>query len=136
MQETSRTFTDKDAVSAMDATVRNLGREFAAELKRLVSMGLTRPDMAENLFNELGLNRNEAHELVDSFFEELIVSLAVGKQVKLSGFGNFDIRDKNERPGRNPKTGEKVPITARRVVTFRPGQKLRARVDAYAGTGE
>ncbi len=92
--------------------------------------------MAESLFNEMGLNKKEARELVDSFFEELIASLAVGEQVKLSGFGNFDLRDKNERPGRNPKTGEKVPITARRVVTFRPGQKLRARVDAYAGTGE
>ncbi len=92
--------------------------------------------MAESLFNEIGLNKKEARELVDSFFEELISSLAVGEQVKLSGFGNFDIRDKNARPGRNPKTGEKVPITARRVVTFRPGQKLRARVDAYAGTGE
>ncbi len=92
--------------------------------------------MAESLFNELGLNRNEARELVDSYFEELIACLAVGEQVKLSGFGNFDLRDKNERPGRNPKTGEKVPITARRVVTFRPGQKLRARVHAYAGTGE
>ncbi len=99
-------------------------------------MGLTRADMAESLFNEMGLNRNEASELVDSYFEELIACLAVGEQVKLSGFGNFDIRDKNERPGRNPKTGEKIPITARRVVTFRPGQKLRARVDAYAGTGE
>ncbi len=99
-------------------------------------MALTKADMAESLFNELGLNKNEGRELVDSFFEELIASLAVGEQVKLSGFGNFDIRDKNERPGRNPKTGEKVPITARRVVTFRPGQKLRARVDTYAGTGE
>jgi len=92
--------------------------------------------MAESLFNEIGLNKKEARELVDSFFEELISSLAVGEQVKLSGFGNFDLRDKIARPGRNPKTGEKVPITARRVVTFRPGQKLRARVDAYAGTGE
>ncbi len=99
-------------------------------------MGLTRADMAESLFNEIGLNKKEARELVDSFFEELISSLAVGEQVKLSRFGNFDIRDKNERLGRNPKTGEKVPITARRVVTFRPGQKLRARVEAYAGTGE
>ena len=99
-------------------------------------MGLTRADMAKSLFNEMGLNKKEARELVDSFFEELISSLAVGEQVKLSGFGNFDIRDKNERPGRNPKTGEKIPITARRVVTFRPGQKLRARVDAYAGTRE
>ena len=57
-------------------------------------------------------------------------------KVKLSGFGNFDLRDKKERPGRNPKTGEEIPITARRVVTFRPGQKLKARVEAYAGTGE
>ncbi len=92
--------------------------------------------MAESLFNKLGLNKRESRKLVDSYFEELTASLAVGEQVRLSGFGNFDIRDKNERPGRNPKTGEKVPITARRVVTFRPGQKLRARVDAYAGTGE
>ncbi len=99
-------------------------------------MGLTRADMAESLFNEMGLNKNEARELVDSFFEELIASLAVGEQVRLSGFGNFDLRDKNERPGRNPKTGEKVTISARRVVTFRAGQKLQARVDAYAGTGE
>ena len=70
------------------------------------------------------------------YFEELRASLAVGEQVKLSGFGNFDLRDKNERPGRNPKTAEEIPITARRVVTFRPGQKLKARVEAYAGTGE
>ena len=99
-------------------------------------MGLTRADMAKSLFNEMGLNKKEARELVDSFFEELISSLAVGEQVKLSGLGNFDIRDKNERPGRNPKTGEKVPVKARRVVTFRPGHKLKARVEAYAGTAE
>ncbi len=99
-------------------------------------MALTRADMAKSLFNEMGLNEKEARELVDSFFEELVASLAVGEQIRLSGFGNFDLRNKNERPGRNPKTGEKVPITARRVVTFSAGQKLRARVDAYAGTGE
>ncbi len=104
--------------------------------KRLVSMALTRADMAESLFNELGLNKWEARELVNLFFEELTASLAVGKQVKLAGFGNFVLRDKSERPGRNPKTGEEIPITARRVVTFRPGEKLRARVEAYAGTGE
>ena len=92
--------------------------------------------MAESLFNELGLNKRESRELVDLYFEELIASLAAGEQVRLSGFGNFDLRDKNERPGRNPKTGEKIPITARRVVTFRPGQKLKARVEAYAGTRE
>ncbi len=99
-------------------------------------MSLTKADMAESLFNELGLNKREARELVVLYFEELTASLAVGEQIKLSGFGNFDLRDKKSRPGRNPQTGEKVPITARRVVTFRPGQKLKAQVQAYAGTGE
>ena len=99
-------------------------------------MALTKANMAESLFNVLGLNKREARELVDSFFEDLRAALAVGEQVKLSGFGNFDLRDKNKRPGRNPKTGEDIPITARRVVTFRPGQKLKARVEAYAGTRE
>lgn len=92
--------------------------------------------MAESLFNELGLNKREARELVELFFEDLRSALASGEQVKLSGFGNFDLRDKNQRPGRNPKTGKEIPITARRVVTFRPGQKLKARVEAYAGAGE
>ncbi len=99
-------------------------------------MALTKADMAESLFNELGLNKREARELVDFFFEDLRSALALGEQVKLSGFGNFDLRDKNQRPGRNPKTGEEIQITARRVVTFRPGQKLKARVEAYAGTRE
>ncbi len=99
-------------------------------------MSLTKVDMAESLFNKLGLNKREALELVDLCFEELVACLALGEQIKLSGFGNFDLRDKNERPGRNPKTGEKVLITARRVVTFSPGNKLKARVGAYAGTGE
>jgi len=96
-------------------------------------MALTRKDMVESLFNELGLNKKEARELLNLFFEELEASLAVGEQVKLTGFGNFDLRDKKRRPGRNPKTGEDIPIPARRVVTFRPGQKLRARVEGYAG---
>ena len=92
--------------------------------------------MAEFLFNELGLNKREARELVELFFEDLRAALASGEQIKLSGFGNFDLRDKNQRPGRNPKTGREIPITARRVVTFRPGQKLKTRVEAYAGAGE
>jgi integration host factor subunit alpha len=99
-------------------------------------LALTKADMAESLFNQLGLNKREARELVELFFEELRLALASGEQVKLSGFGNFDLRDKNQRPGRNPKTGKEIPITARRVVTFRPGQKLKARVEAYAGAGE
>ena len=99
-------------------------------------MALTKADMAERLFDDLGLNKREAKELVEAFFEEVRGSLEVGRQVKLSGFGNFDLRDKNKRPGRNPKTGEEIPISARRVVTFRPGQKLKARVEAYAGSIE
>jgi len=99
-------------------------------------MALTKVDMAESLFNKLGLNKQEARELVALYFQELGASLAVGEQIKLSGFGNFYLRDKDERPGRNPRTGEKVLITARRVVTFSPGNKLKARVEAYAGTAE
>jgi integration host factor subunit alpha len=95
---------------------------------------LTKAQMADRLFEELGLNKREAKEIVELFFEEVRGSLERNEQVKLSGFGNFDLRDKSERPGRNPKTGEEIPITARRVVTFRPGQKLKARVEAYAGT--
>lgn len=97
---------------------------------------LTKANMAELLYQELGLNKREAKELVEMFFEEIRTALEKGHQVKLSGFGNFDLRDKNQRPGRNPKTGEEIPISARRVVTFRPGQKLKARVEAYAGSIE
>ena len=96
-------------------------------------MALTKADMAERLFDELGLNKREAKDLVEIFFEEIRGALESGEQVKLSGFGNFDLRDKNQRPGRNPKTGEEIPISARTVVTFRPGQKLKERVEAFAG---
>jgi integration host factor subunit alpha len=92
-------------------------------------MALTKAEMAEHLFEELGLNKREAKDMVEMFFEEIRLSLENGRQVKLSGFGNFDLRDKKQRPGRNPKTGEEIPISARRVVTFRPGQKLKARVE-------
>ncbi|MEM9744337.1 MAG: integration host factor subunit alpha [Pseudomonadota bacterium] len=95
---------------------------------------LTKAQMADRLFDELGLNKREAKEIVEMFFDEIGTELEQNEQVKLSGFGNFDLREKNERPGRNPKTGEEIPISARRVVTFRPGQKLKARVEAYAGS--
>jgi integration host factor subunit alpha len=97
-------------------------------------MALTKADFAENLFDELGLNKREAKEMVELFFERIKESLEHGKEVKLSGFGKFELRDKSSRPGRNPKTGDEVAITARRVVTFRAGQKLKSRVEAYAGT--
>jgi integration host factor subunit alpha len=99
-------------------------------------MSLTKADIADRLFDEVGLNKREAKEFVDSFFEAVRNALEGGENVKLSGFGNFQLRDKNQRPGRNPKTGEEIPISARRVVTFRPGQKLRARVEAYVGSGD
>ncbi len=99
-------------------------------------MSLTKASIANRLFEEVGLNKREAKEFVDSYFEAMRLSLESGENIKLSGFGNFQLRDKAERPGRNPKTGEEIPITARRVVTFRPGQKLRARVEAYAGSGD
>jgi len=99
-------------------------------------MALTKADMAEHLFDELGLNKREAKEMVELFFEKIRSALEKGEQVKLSGFGNFDLREKKQRPGRNPKTGEEIPITARRVVTFRPGQKLKSRVEAYAGSDQ
>ncbi|WP_199611692.1 integration host factor subunit alpha [Flocculibacter collagenilyticus] len=92
-------------------------------------MALTKADIAEHLFTKMGLNKRDAKELVESFFEEIRSALEEGEEVKLSGFGNFETRDKKERPGRNPKTGEDIPISARRVVTFRPGQKLKARVE-------
>ena len=99
-------------------------------------MALTKAEMADRLFDEVGLNKREAKDFVDMFFDTLRSALEQGRQVKLSGFGNFDPRRKNERPGRNPKTGQEIPITARTVVTFRPGQKLKERVEEYAGSGQ
>ncbi len=95
-------------------------------------MTLTKADIVERILKDIGLNRKDAKELVDMFFEEIKHSLEQGHEVKLSGFGNFDLRDKNERPGRNPKTGEEIPVSARRVVTFKAGQKLKSRIENYS----
>ena len=89
---------------------------------------LTKADLAEMLFNDLGLNKREAKEMVEILFQELRGSLINGHPVRLSGFGNFELRKKAERPGRNPKTGEEIPISARRVVTFHASQKLKNKV--------
>jgi len=97
-------------------------------------MTITKADFAGSLFDELGIDRREAKVLVELFFEGIKDSLEQGKAVKISGFGKFELRDKTSRPGRNPKTGEETPISARRVVTFRSGQKLKARVDTIVGT--
>ena len=88
-------------------------------------MALTKAEMAERLFDEVGLNKREAKEFVDAFFDVLRESLEQGQQVKLSGFGNFDLRRKNQRPGRNPKTGEPLQIKAAKTPKFRAGKALK-----------
>lgn len=94
---------------------------------------LTKAELAELLFERVGLNKREAKDLVESFFDEIRIALEEGDAVKLSGFGNFQVRDKPQRPGRNPKTGEVIPIAARRVVTFHASQKLKSMVEAVPG---
>ena len=89
---------------------------------------VTKAELADALFERLGLNKREAKDMVDAFFDEIRQALERGESVKLSGFGNFQLRDKPQRPGRNPKTGEEIAITARRVVTFHASQKLKAAV--------
>jgi integration host factor subunit alpha len=90
---------------------------------------LTKAELAELLFEQVGLNKREAKELVEAFFATIRDALENGESVKLSGFGTYQLRDKPQRPGRNPKTGEAIAIAARRVVTFHPSQKLKDRVD-------
>jgi integration host factor subunit alpha len=94
---------------------------------------ITKAELADALFERLGLNKREAKDMVDSFFDEIRLALQRGESVKLSGFGNFQLRDKPQRPGRNPKTGEEIAITARRVVTFHASQKLKAAVGDSQG---
>lgn len=91
---------------------------------------ITKIDITEYLIEKYQLPKNEAKNVVENFFEEIRLSLESGNDVKLSGFGNFELRDKASRPGRNPKTGDIVPVSARRVVSFKPGQKLRTRVES------
>lgn len=94
-----------------------------------VDRTLTKAELTEFIFEQVGLNKREAKEIVDAFFAEISAALENGEEVKLSGFGNFQMRDKSSRPGRNPKTGESIPISARRVVTFHASQKLKEAVE-------
>lgn len=112
------------------------GSERADDLTSVQRQGttLTKAELADLLFEQVGLNKREAKDMVEAFFDEIGKALIRGESVKLSGFGNFVLRDKPQRPGRNPKTGEAIPISARRVVTFHASQKLKAQIDA-AGTG-
>jgi len=121
-------------VEMESVVVADLGRallasqENAAAEKELPT--LTKAELAEMLFEQVGLNKREAKDMVETFFEEIRDALERGESVKLSGFGNFQLRDKPQRPGRNPKTGQEIPISARRVVTFHASQKLKAMVDS------
>ena len=102
--------------------------------KKIKPINLTKAEMVEKLFTDVGINQREAREIVAAFFDVISIALENNQQVKLSGFGNFDVRDKKPRPGRNPKTGEAFQINARRVVTFTSGKKLRTRVEGYIGS--
>lgn len=100
-----------------------------------MTLTLTKAELADLLFDKVGLNKREAKDMVEAFFEEIRQSLETGESVKLSGFGNFQLRDKPQRPGRNPKTGEEIPISARRVVTFHASQKLKGMVEENYADG-
>ncbi|MBY0573741.1 MAG: integration host factor subunit alpha [Undibacterium sp.] len=97
---------------------------------------LTKAELAELLFEHVGLNKREAKDMVETFFNEIRDALESGAEVKLSGFGNFQLRDKPQRPGRNPKTGEEIPISARRVVTFHSSQKLKGMVEELSASSQ
>ena len=95
-------------------------------------MTLTKAELADLLFDKVGLNKREAKDMIDAFFDRIGQSLETGVEVKISGFGNFQLRNKSARPGRNPKTGQMIPIAARRVVTFHASQKLKDVVESHA----
>mgnify|MGYP001307398870 FL=1 len=97
-------------------------------------MTITKDSLVEMVHNEIGLNKREAKDLIESFFEEIKKSLENGNDIRLSGFGNFHLRDKAPRPGRNPKTGIEVTISSRRVVTFKSGLKLKSKLEGYDGS--
>ena len=102
--------------------------EFAVE--SLETPALTKAQLADLLFDQIGLNKRESKDMVDAFFDLIGAHLVAGDEVKLSGFGNFQMRIKAPRPGRNPRTGELIPIAARRVVTFHASQKLKSQLQA------
>ncbi len=97
-------------------------------VETLETPALTKAQLAELLFEQIGLNKRESKDMVDAFFDLVSHSLVEGNDVKITGFGNFQIRTKSPRPGRNPRTGEEIPIAARRVVTFHASQKLKEQI--------
>jgi integration host factor subunit alpha len=100
-------------------------------VETLETPALTKAQLAELLFEQIGLNKRESKDMIDAFFDLVIKSLVDGDDVKITGFGNFQIRTKAPRPGRNPRTGEPIPIDARRVVTFHASQKLKELIQEH-----
>jgi integration host factor subunit alpha len=101
-------------------------------VESLETPALTKAQLAELLFEQIGLNKRESKDMIDAFFDLISDSLVDGQDVKISSFGNFQIRTKAPRPGRNPRTGESIPIKARRVVTFHASHKLKALIQGDA----
>lgn len=129
--------TSADLHTLLDEDLKRAMREAQARSKAEKDLPtLTKAELAELLFEQVGLNKREAKDMVETFFGEIRDALERGAEVKLSGFGNFQLRDKPQRPGRNPKTGEEIPITARRVVTFHASQKLKGMVDDLHSTSQ
>ncbi|MEC3765370.1 MULTISPECIES: integration host factor subunit alpha [Cupriavidus] len=131
---------DRDANSMTAAALGEMSDRQASSLDEAMPDAratevptLTKAELAEMLFDQVGLNKRESKDMVEAFFDVIREALEQGDSVKLSGFGNFQLRDKPQRPGRNPKTGEVIPITARRVVTFHASQKLKGLVEERAG---
>ena len=115
-------------ILAKQTKARKMDMEFSVE--NLENTALTKAHLAELLFEQMGLNKRESKEMIDAFFELISERLADGEDVKISGFGNFQIRTKPPRPGRNPRTGETIPIKSRRVVTFHASHKLKDQIQA------
>jgi integration host factor subunit alpha len=121
--------TSLEMQSAQDESMTTADPAFGIEADADLGFTLTKAELAEMLFDQVGLNKRESKDMVETFFDEIRGALERGESVKLSGFGNFQLRDKPQRPGRNPKTGEEIPISARRVVTFHASQKLKALIE-------
>jgi len=121
--------TDHGPALKLESRERDLAEAIGAGPAGADAFTLTKAELVEMLFERVGLNKREAKDMVETFFDEIRDALERGESVKLSGFGNFQLRDKPQRPGRNPKTGEEIPISARRVVTFHASQKLKALIE-------
>ena len=135
--QTSKPMSDDISTEPQTELDANLSRAMQEARARMLAAKqlstLTKAELAELLFEQVGLNKREAKDMVETFFDEIRNALERGEAVKLSGFGNFQLRDKPQRPGWNPKTGEEIPISARRVVTFHASQKMKGMVDQMSG---